>query len=107
MAMKKKEMGSDRGAKAKAVAAKNKRLSGRQVGDTAGSSATRVYPNKKEPIFVARKNPESGKMQYVEADRGRIVTRVGPGVGRTEQRGIDQAKRAKDKKKTKPLYKNK
>lgn len=106
MAMKKKEMGSDRGLKAKADAAKNKRFTGRQVGDTAGSSATRVTPNKKEPIFVARKT-ESGKMQYVEADRKRIVTRVGPGVSRTEKRGIDQAKRAAEKKKPKPLYKNK
>ena len=103
MAMKKKEMGSDRGAKAKADAAQKKKFNNRQVGDVAGTSTTRVSPNKKEPIFVARKTA-SGKTEYVEAGK-KIVTRVGPGVSRTEQRGIDQAKRAKNK--NKPLYKNK
>lgn len=104
MAMKKKEMGSDRGAKAKADAAQKKKFNNRQVGDAAGTSTTRVTPNKKEYIYVIRKN-ESGKNQYFQAGLKNIVTGVGPGVGRTEQRGIDQAKRAKNK--NKPLYKNK
>ncbi len=73
MAMKKKApMGSDRGAQMKADNAKKKALLGRQTSDASGSSTTRVY----------------------RGEAPNRIKNVGAGVGRTAQRGVDQAKRA-------------
>jgi hypothetical protein len=68
--------GSDRGAKMKADNAKKKALLGRQTSDASGSSTTRVY----------------------RGEAPNRIKNVGAGVGRSEQRGIDQKKRANAKK---------
>ena len=67
-----KAKGSDRGAQMKADNAKKKRMNGRQTTDAAGSKTTRIY----------------------RGESPNRIQNVGPGVGRSEQRGIDQKKRA-------------
>jgi hypothetical protein len=142
MAMKKKEMGSDRGAKAKAVAAKNKTVKGfvsDPYGYTSGKNMNKgVTESAKSAVESAKKkygtnfvvdvsmdgvvrttpkyknggNDLAGRSSKTTQEEGGIAYSatgkpLGKFVSRTEQRKRDQAKRAKEKKKTKPLYKNK
>jgi hypothetical protein len=91
MAMKKKEMGSDRGAKAKANAAEKKKQANASASKYKPGSPNYYYDNlsapRKKALGYGGKTDLAGLNTNLQGMTGATKTR-------TSQRGVDQAKRA-------------
>ena len=91
MAMKKKEMGSDRGAKAKADAAQKKKQKNAESSKYTPGSPRNYYDNlstpQKKALGYGGKTDLAGLNTNLQGLIGQTKTR-------TSQRGVDQAKRA-------------